>query len=231
MVAPVELVRELLAYRDMKIVSARDLGMITGLLAGASIAFPVLTPVAIGSLIAAGVQKLRGMRMRAAIAGIEPVVPLPPANATAADGVARKLRATIASIEDDSAVLAEHGEIWNEGLILRRSETAPFWLERQGAPPVLVAGPTRRIGPRRIGPLPPSATPIARGDARLARMGVPADFAISGALALTAIREMTPVTIIGALEEESVAEAAFHREGGRVPVMRGRPGAPLLVSY
>src|SRR4029077_8915481 len=119
-----------------------------------------------------------------AIAGIELAVPEPRANTTAAHGVARKLRATIASIADDSAVLAEHGEIWNQGVILRRSETAPFWLDRQGEPAVLVSGVTRRIGhgtPRPID--------VTRGDALLSRMGVPAHFAISGELALTAIRE------------------------------------------
>jgi hypothetical protein len=225
MVAPLALVRELLTYRDMKIVSARDWGMITGLLAGGSIAFPILTPLALGSLIAAGVQKLRGMRARAAIAGIElaPAVPAP--HSRVITGVARRLRATVASIADDSPVLAEHGAISNHtGVILRRSETAQFWLERDEGPAVLVAGTTRRIG---HAPAPSIDMPAEL----LARLGIPADFAITGALELTAIRDATPLTIIGALAEESVAEAAFHRDGGSVPVMRGCPGAPLLVSY
>jgi len=225
MVAPVELVRELLGYRDMKLVSARDWGMITGLIAGASIAFPVLTPVAMGSLIAAGVQKLRALRRKKAIEGIE----LPPPR-TVIDirvrvvaGVARKLRAAVASIGGND-VLAEHVEIKDDGggVILRRSESAPFWLEREGEPPVMVVGASRRVGGVAV-----ERAPV--GDDVLALLGVP--FAVSGTVERAAIGEATPIVVIGGIEEEAVPEVAFHRDAGRVPVMRGRPGAPLLLSY
>ena len=225
MVAPVELVRELLGYRDMKLVTARDWGMITGLIAGASIAFPVLTPVAMGSLVVAGVQKLRALKKRKAIEGIE----LPPPRTVidirvhVVSGVARKLRAAVASIRGDD-VLAEHVEIKDKGggVILRRSESAPFWLERDNEPPVLVAGTSRRVG----GP-PVARSPV--GDEVLAMLGVP--FAVTGTLERAAIGEATPVVVIGGIEDEAVPDMAFYRDGGQVPVMRGRPGAPLLVSY
>ena len=34
----------------------------------------------------------------------------------------------------------------------------------------------------------------------------------------------------GTLEHEPIAELAFHRDGGRIPVMRGQPGAPVLIE-
>lgn len=52
MTAPVELVRELLYYRDMQIANHRDWAMVTAFLAGSSLAIPVLAPLAIGSPIA-----------------------------------------------------------------------------------------------------------------------------------------------------------------------------------
>jgi len=226
MVAPVQLVRELLAYRDMKIVSARDWGMITGLLAGASIAFPVLTPFVVGSLVAATVQKARRMKAKKAVTGIEVPAPVIAMGATAVSGIARKMKACIASL-DGNDVLAEHAEIRDgDGVILRRSAGAPFWLDRDGEPPVMVVGAMRRIGH-----LPGHVREIERGDEVLARMGIPKDFAISGELEIASIAEAMRVTVLGALEDEIIAEAAFHRDGGQVPVMRGRPGMPLLVSY
>src|SRR5438067_906740 len=213
MVAPVALVRELLAYRDMKIVSARDWGMITGLLAGGSIAFPVLTPLAVGSLVAAAVQKARQLRAKKAVAGIAMPPPVIANGATAVSGIARKLRACVASLRGGDDVLAEHAEIRDrEGVILRRTESAPFWLERDGEPPVMIAGAMRRIGhvAGRI-------VDVERGDEVLARMGIPGDFAIAGALEIASIAEATHVVVLGALEDEIVPEAAFHRDGGQIP--------------
>jgi hypothetical protein len=226
MVAPVELVRELLAYRDMNIVSARDWGMITGLLAGGSIAFPVLTPFAVGSLVAAAVQRVRRLRAKKAVTGIEVPPPAIAMGATAVAGIARKLRMCISSLHGDD-VLVEHAVIRDrDGVVLRRTESAPFWLEREGQPPVMIVGAMRRIGL-----CSGSFVDVERGDAVLARMGIPRDFAISGSLQIAAIAEATKVSVLGVLEDEIVAEAAFHRDGGQVPVMRGRPGMPLLVSY
>ncbi len=38
------------------------------------------------------------------------------------------------------------------------------------------------------------------------------------------------LAVTGVIEEEATAEMAFHRDGGRIPVMRGRIGAPVLVA-
>ncbi len=72
---------------------------------------------------------------------------------------------------------------------------------------------------------------MRRGDPRLVRMGVPADLAISGELEIAMLDERGPVlAVTGVVEDEAVAELAFHRDGGSTPVMRGRPGAPIVVA-
>jgi len=38
------------------------------------------------------------------------------------------------------------------------------------------------------------------------------------------------LAVTGTLEHEPIAELAFHRDGGRIPVMRGQPGAPVLIE-
>jgi hypothetical protein len=38
------------------------------------------------------------------------------------------------------------------------------------------------------------------------------------------------LSITGPVEDEAVAELAFHRDNGRIPVMRGRAGAPILIE-
>jgi hypothetical protein len=227
MVAPVELVRELLAYRDMKMIRGRDWGMITALIAGGSMAFPVLAPVALGSMAALAIHKLVALRRRAPIAGVELTVPPLAPGATSVAGIARRFRATVTSFVDGTELLAEDAVIRERAggaVLLRRSDAAPFWLDREDGAPVLVVGPMRRMDAveRRI--------QVQRGAAELARMGIPGDLAIAGALEVRAIRDASRVAIIGRLDDETVPELAFHRDGGRVPVLRGHAGFPLFVS-
>ncbi len=230
MIAPVELVRELLHYRDMRTVSSRDWGLVTALLAGSTLAFPVLTPLAIGSLCALGIHKLRkALRPRDQIAGI--AMPMTPAAAGAHTvyGIARRFRATIASLFDDAPVLAEHAVVRDRdgNVLLRRSEGAAFFVDIEDDEPVLVTGFSRVTSATVLA----RRTHLPRGDRRLARMGVPADLAISGELEVTSVTPGGPaLAVTGVVEEENVAELAFHRDGGRVPVMRGRAGAPVLVA-
>jgi hypothetical protein len=230
MVAPVELVRELLYYRDLKGITGRDWGMITALVAGSSIAFPVLTPVALASMAALGVHKLRTARKRRAIAGIELAPPVPAPGATVIHGEARKFRATISSLFDREPALAEHVELRDRGgaLLLRRTTSAPFWLEPEGGgDPVLVIGASRRWSTRPA--MRRLEFPLER--AMLRELGVPDDVPIRGDLEISTIREAAAITVVGRVEQETVAELAFHRDGGRVQTLRGVRGAPLVVTY
>ena len=227
MTAPVELVRELLYYRDMKMVRGRDWGMITALIAGTSIAFPVLAPVAVGSMIALAINKLVSLRKRAAIAGIA----LPPVaaalNATTLYGTPRRFRGTVTSLVDDAPVLLEHAVVRDRAgaVLLRRTEGAPFLLESADRGPVLITGSAR------LTTLGSFAREVKRGDPRLHRMGVPDDLALAGELQIATLGQDGPgLAVTGVVEEESVAELAFHRDGGQIPVMRGRIGAPVLVE-
>jgi hypothetical protein len=72
---------------------------------------------------------------------------------------------------------------------------------------------------------------VKRGDPMLAKLGVPADFSVTGPLEIKSVSEEGPVlAVTGVVGDEAVAELAFHRDGGVVPVMRGAPGAPIIVE-
>lgn len=229
MVAPVELVRELLFYRDLSLLDRRDWGLVTAFVAAGSIALPVLAPLAVGSVIALAVHKLRAMRQRRAIAGIA----IPPAAAALGSitlyGVARRFRGTVSSLLDDAPVLVEHAAIKDRrgAVLLRRTECAPFLLDVDGSGPVLITGVTRVTTANILS----QRVRVRRGDPRLHRMGVPADLAIAGDLEVASVAADGPgLAVTGVVEDEAVAELAFHRDGGRIPVMRGRIGAPVLVE-
>ena len=230
MTAPVELVRELLYYRDMRLLNQRDWGLITAFLAGSSIAVPILMPFALGSLVGLVVQRIRALRQRQAIAGIvmPPIATTP--GATTLYGIARRFRGTVESLLDASPVLLQHAAVKDRhgAVLLRRSEAMPFLLDIEGRPPVLVTGVTRVTA---------SATVLAqrvqvrRGDPMLAKMGVPTDLAVAGDLEVASISADGPrLAVTGVVENEAVAEMAFHRDGGQTPVMRGRIGAPIIVQ-
>ncbi len=229
MTAPVELVRELLYYRDMRMIDRRDWGLITAFLAGSSLALPILAPFAVGSLIALGVDKIRKLRRRGGIAGISLPPPLPAPGATTLYGIARRFRGTVSSLIDEQHVLLEHAMVKDRhgAVLLRRTETMPFLLEVENRGPVLVTGVTR-VKPTS---LLSKKLVVERGDPRLERMGVPTEFAVAGDLEIASIFADGPgLAVTGVLEDESVAELAFHRDGGNIPTMRGRIGAPVIVE-
>jgi hypothetical protein len=223
MTAPVELVRELLYYRDMNFVNQRDWGLITAFLAGSSLALPILAPFAIGSMIALGAAKITALKKRAAIAGVTVPHPASPPGSTTVHGVARKLHSAVSG-----SVLLEHVSVSdaNGAILVRRTESQPFLLESADGP-ILVTGAARVVRPSFIA----ERAQIRRGDPRLRAMGVPDDFAISGELEVAQVVEGAErLAITGVRTEETLAEMAFHRDGGRVSVMRGVAGAPLLVG-
>lgn len=232
MVAPVELVRELLQYRDMNMVDGRDWAFITAMIAGGSIAFPVIAPIAVGSMVLLGISKLRELRMRRVIAGIS--LPPPPVQTGAQTviGMPRRFRTAVPSLVDERPVLLEHAMVRDRdgAVLIRRSTGTPFWIEPAHGPPVLVTGAVRLLAPGLFGHSPLRET-VRRGDRRLARMGVPADLAISGELEVgSLVEDELVVAATGIVEDEAIADLAFHRDGGRTPVMRGRAGAPILVE-
>ncbi len=228
MTAPVELVRELLYYRDMRITNHRDWGMITAFVAGGSLAFPVLAPFAMGSVVAYGVHLLRVRARRRGIVGVELPAPHAAPGSRTLYGTARKFRGTVPSILDEAPVLVEHAVVKDAGgsVIVRRTEAAPFLLDVEGEGPVLVTG-IARVTPSALS----QRMRVRRGDPQLGRMGVPDDLAISGNLEVASIAvDAQQLAVTGLVEEESIADLAFHRDGGRIPVMRGRIGAPVLVA-
>jgi hypothetical protein len=235
----------------MKMASGRDWAFITAMIAGGSIAFPVLAPVALGSMLVLGATKLRELKRRALIAGIEMPALHRATGAHTVIGTARKFRATVASVLGEAQVLLEHAIVKDRAgdVLIRRSASTAFLLDRahtasggasrsgEAGPtdrasggPMLVTGAMRLVAPGLFGRT-PLREPIKRGDPRLRRMGVPADLAIAGELeASTLLEDDVEIAVTGIVEDEAIADLAFHREGGTVPVMRGTPGVPVLVE-
>lgn len=229
MTAPVELVRELLYYRDMRFNNQRDWGMLTAFLAGSSLALPILAPFAVGSILAFGLYTLRGKQRKQTMVGVQLPAAASPPGAVTLHGTARRFRGTVPSIVDDAPVLVEHAVVRDGkgAVLLRRSEAAPFLLEVEGQAPVLVTGVARVTTQNMLA----QRRRVKRGDPLLGRMGVPSDFAVTGELEIASVAvDGEHLSVTGLMEDEAVAELAFHRDGGRVAVMRGRIGAPVLVS-
>ena len=229
MTAPVELVRELLYYRDMRFNNHRDWGMLTAFLAGSSLALPILAPFAIGSMIALGVHKLRGEQRKRTVVGVELPLAAAAPGATTLHGTARRFRGTVPSILDEAPVLLEHAVVKDRrgAVLLRRSDAAPFLLDVEGQGPVLVTGVARVTTPNVLA----RRLRVRRGDPRLGRMGIPLDLGLAGELEVASVApDGTDLAVTGVIEEEAVVELAFHRDAGRIPVMRGQIGAPVLVA-
>ena len=221
MIAPVELVRELLYYRDMRLVNQRDWGLVTAFLAGSSLALPVLAPFAVGSMIALGAAKWRARRQRSAINGVVVAPPPPQAGSTTIYGIARRFRAGGDVLLSHTSVSDTRGAV-----LVRRIEAQPFLLECADGP-VLVTGAARLLAPSFVA----SRERIRRDDPRLRAMGVPTDFAIAGELEISRLEiDAAHVAVTGLLGTEAVADLAFHRDSGSISVLRGRPGAPVIVS-
>ena len=175
-------------------------------------------------------HKLAKARRKRAIAGVT-VPPLPKVpNATTLYGVARRFRATVSSLVHDAApVLVEHVQVKDKhgAVLVRRTHAAPFLLDVEGTGPVLVTGVTRVMAASILA----QRTRVCRGDPRLEKLGVPGDFGIAGDLEIASIIADGPaLAVTGVIEDEAVADMAFHRDGGRMPVMRGKIGAPVLVE-
>ena len=229
-VAPVELVRELLHYRDLRFGKHRDWGMITAFIAGGSLAFPILAPFAITSVVAFGVYSVhQRVAARRQIVGVPLVAAVARRGATSVYGVPRRFRATLTSLFDEAPVLVEHAVIKDRkgAVLVRRSEATPFVIDDEDADAVLVAGVTRIASPHML----VRRMKIERGDPRLARMGVPPDLAIRGELEVASVvADGTRLAVTGFPEDEVLPELAFHRDGGRMRVMRGRVGAPVIIE-
>jgi hypothetical protein len=235
--APFELVRELLQYRDMKVLENPRLGVLTAFLAGGSFAVPLLAPAVVASAILLAVSKLRAARRRHTIAGVAMPPPHVAPGAVVLHGVPRRFHATISTLIDNAdarPVVAAHAVVRDRdgAILLRRSEVVPFLLDvdrcfdPRGL--VLVTGCARMMGSTRVTA---HRVPLRRGDVWLRRLGVPPDLVVAGELELaTIVADGPSIAITGLVETEAVAELAFHRDGGATRVMRGRSGAPLLVD-
>jgi hypothetical protein len=233
-VAPADLVRDLLAYRDLSLAAERDLGLITALLAGGAIAMPILFPFALVSLGALVVRApISRVRARArAEKRVEPIhVPPPtaPARSIAIAGEVRRFRGnTVRSRWDGANVIAEEIAIEAEdGVIVRHAIAAPFFVDA-GAERILIRGDIRLT-------VAPAWTlrgrAIKNGDALPYELGLPRDLRVRGVARCTRLIETSgEVIAIGPESFEALPEHAALREAGRTRVLTGEPGAPVLIA-
>jgi len=243
MVAPMELVRDLLGYRDMRLAAERDLSLITALLAGGAFALPILLPFAIVSVGALLVRvPLRRRRERAIaerhVAAVTLPPPRPAPQAVTMIGAVRAFRSSLASIVDGTRVLAEEISIalgdprFGLEVLMRRSRHVPFLVQPAAGGPILIEGEVRIL--ERI---PPGIRTVRygavrRGDPLLDRMGIPPDMRIAGDLHCGRViaTQEHEVEVTGCIVEEPIPEFAFHRDPGVTRIMRGEPGRPVLVA-
>jgi hypothetical protein len=231
MVGPMEGLRELMSYRDMKLVAERDMWLISALLAGGSIVIPILLPISIVTLGAAGLQARRQRRARAAqpIAAIAEMRPLIPVGAATVSGVVHPRHAPARRPWDGgSTVAAELAVRWVGGLFLRATAVAPFVVGAAGGD-VVVMGVVRFAPPmiryRVVG-----APEVTGAEPRLAALGVPAAWRLGGVLHVTDVAAGATVRVTGTMTNEPVPALASYRDGGVARVMRGTADAPVLIE-
>jgi hypothetical protein len=235
-VAPADLVRDLLAYRDLSLAAERDLGLITALLAGGSIAIPILFPFMLVSLGALVVRvPMRRLRARAhAEHRVEPIRVPPPMAAARAIVIAGEVRrfrgGTVQSRWDGAPVIAEEISIESgDGVIVRHAAAAPFFVDADGERVLvrghvrLIAEPSWTVGGRKI----------RAGDALPYDLGLPRDLRVRGVARRTRLIETavaSSVIAIGVESFEALPEHASLRDGGQTRVLVGEPGTPVLIA-
>jgi hypothetical protein len=223
--------RELMSYRDMKLVAERDMWMISALLAGGSIVMPFLLPFSVVALGAAGLQARRQRRARneqpiAAIAEMRLAVA---PGAIVARGTVHPLRAPARRAWDGGTCVAAQLAVRSlGGLFLRATAVAPFVVAAPDGD-LVVDGVVHFAPPLIVYRL--ISHPVVTGaDPRLAALGVPASWRLAGMIHTAVIAPGDTVTVTGPVSHEPVPALATYRDGGIARVMRGTPSAPVLLE-
>jgi len=196
---------------------------IAGLALLGPIGWAALPIIAYTSLIGTGaLASLRARKYRAIVA-IDVPEPAVGAGAVERAGAARPVTGPLASRIDDAPIVVEHVVIRAGGsILLRRIDATPFVLV-EGPAELAVLGEVRLAGP-------PSTRELRSTDPLFARLGIPA-----GVLPKTVqvdVRTIRPgeaVSARGVVEDATLAELAFHREGGQAQAMHGRRGSLVVL--
>jgi hypothetical protein len=152
------------------------------------------------------------------------VLALPPAR-DEKQGTARPHQPSIPSLLTGtpclaSAIVAER--ISDGKVVLERVEAGSFWLDAEGEP-ILVCGEMKLVGD---GKVVPASSIAGRRALALGDLKVPELAEIR--LREIAILPGAPVTVAGTVSHEEVPDLGYR--GGTAPVMRGMPGAPVVVE-
>jgi len=236
-IAEIEASAALLHYRMPGDVTRRKAGIRSaiagvGVAAGASIAgvvllgpiaWAALPVIAYGSMVGTGVvASLRDRKYRSVV-GIDVSDPVTGDRAVERAGVARPLTGPVTSRIDDTPVLVEHIVLRTRSAILLRSVRATPFLVGAESDAIAIAGEVRLATAAKTSKL--RAT-----DPLFARLGIPAGMLPSRVVVdVRTIRPGDPVVARGVLEDATLQELAFHREGGQTDAMHGRRGSVVVV--
>jgi hypothetical protein len=236
-IADVEASSELLRYRLPSDVTRRKQGIrsalagvgvataasVAGLVFMGPVGWAALPVIAYGAMVGTGaITSIRDRKYRSIVAiGIpDPAIG---EGAVERAGVARPLTGPITSRIDDAPILVEHVVIRTRSSILLRSVRAtPFVLEAE-LDAVVVSGEVR-LETR------PTTTKLRAHDPLFARLGIPAGL-LPGKIVVD-VRTLRPgdsIVARGVLEDATLQELAFHREGGQAHTMQGRRGSLVVL--
>jgi len=232
MVAPIASLRELLSYRDMRVIERRDLGMISALLAGGSVVMPFLLPISMATfgLWLFQLPRRWQARSKAPIAAIADTRSATLPGAVTVEGQARALRGAARAPWDGRPCLAAELAVRSlGGLYLRAVARVPFVVRAADERDVVVAGVVR-FAPAPVRQRLAGAARTSGDDPLLARLGVPASWRFDGRIVVQAIDDGDRVRVTGGVIEEGVAELADYRDGGVARVMRGTVDAPVVIG-
>lgn len=203
---------------------ATGAGVASVLLLG-PIAWAALPVLAYSSILGAGVLANIRDRKHRRVIGVDIAGPAIADGALERAGIARPLTGPITSRINDKTILAEHIVLRDGGsVLLRRIHATPFVI---GTEPdaLVILGEIRMSTPATIQNKVRTNLPL------FADLGIPADFLPKHVT--VELRQLEPgdtISVRGVVEEGTVPELAYHREGGQVQIMHGRRGSLVVVG-
>jgi hypothetical protein len=188
------------------------------------IAWAALPVIAYGSILGAGILAgIRDRRYRGMV-GIDISEPAIGQGAIERAGIARPLTGPVASTINDKTLLAEHIVIRDgNSVLLRRVHATPFVI---GTEPdaLVILGEVRLATPATILKKVRTTLPL------FIQLGIPAGLLPKHVT--VELHQLLPgdaITVRGVVEDATVPELAYHREGGQAHAMHGRRGSLVVV--
>jgi hypothetical protein len=139
-------------------------------------------------------------------------------------GIAHRLHRTLAI--GDSLALVEQVAVTSDddGAVFRSIRSVPFVVELDGGGRVVITGLVA-LSTARV-----SRHAIVSSDSVYERLGIPLVLRIPASLAIGIVCDGDRVVVEGESSDEVVPELGSYRDPGEVTVLRGRPGAVVVIE-